>query len=200
MHEYRRATCTPTECARRPQSAILWHCVSNPRRPIPPQQATPPRPPGAPGEPSPLPSSVGALPAVRRDHIPGTAPKPPSFFPSAPDGPPTMLKRDEQSVATVRQLIDTVAIPRLSLTVEREGGKATSRTVLYDGDLCRIGTHSSNDLVLQDPAVSRFHCRLVREEGAWRVRDWGSLNGTKLETVRIRDADPPVDATLTLGD
>jgi transcriptional regulator with AAA-type ATPase domain len=132
--------------------------------------------------------------------IPGTAPKPPSFFPAAGDGPPTMLKRDEQSVATVRQLIDTVAIPRLQLTVERESGKATSRTVLYDGDLCRIGTHSSNDLVLQDPAVSRFHCRLVREEGAWRVRDWGSLNGTKLETVRIRDADLPVDATLALGD
>ena len=111
-----------------------------------------------------------------------------------------MLKRDEQSVATVRQLIDTVAIPRLALTVEREGGKLTSRTVIYDGDLCRIGTHSSNDLVLGDPAVSRFHCRLVREEGAWRVRDWGSLNGTKLETVRIRDADLSADATLSLGD
>ena len=34
-----------------------------------------------------------------------------------------MLKRDEQSVATIRQLIDTVAIPRLALTVEREAGK-----------------------------------------------------------------------------
>ena len=133
--------------------------------------------------------------------IPGTAPKPPSFFPSpSQDGPPTLLKRDDTSVATVRQLIDTVAIPRLSLTLEREAGRTTSRTVLYDGDLCRIGTHSSNDLVLQDPAVSRFHCRLVREEGAWRVRDWGSLNGTRLENVRIRDADLPVDATLVLGD
>ncbi len=54
--------------------------------------------------------------------------------------------------------------------------------------------------MLQDPAVSRFHCRLVREEGAWRVRDWGSLNGTRLEDVRIRDADLPADATLALGD
>jgi transcriptional regulator with AAA-type ATPase domain len=132
--------------------------------------------------------------------IPGTAPRPPSAFPAQADGPPTRLRRDESSVATARQLIDTVSIPRLSLTVEREAGRATSRTVLYDGDLCRIGTHSSNDLVLQDPAVSRFHCRLVREEGAWRVRDWGSLNGTRLENVRIRDADLPVDATLALGD
>jgi transcriptional regulator with GAF, ATPase, and Fis domain len=111
-----------------------------------------------------------------------------------------MLRHDERSVATVRQLIDTVAIPRLSLTVDREAGKPSSRTVFFDGDFCRVGTHSSNDLVLQDPAVSRFHCRLVREEGAWRVRDWGALNGTRLEGVRIRDADLPPDATLTLGD
>jgi transcriptional regulator with GAF, ATPase, and Fis domain len=111
-----------------------------------------------------------------------------------------MLRRDDHSVATVRQLIDTVAIPRLSLTVDREAGRGTSRTVFFDGEVCRIGTHSSNDLVVQDPAVSRFHCRLVREEGAWRVRDWGSLNGTRLEGVRIRDADLPADATLTLGD
>ena len=83
--------------------------------------------------------------------------------------------------------------------MEQEAGKAASRTVLYDGDLCRIGTHSSNDLVLQDPAVSRFHCRLMREEGCWRVRDWGSLNGTRLESVRIRDADLPANATLALG-
>ena len=111
-----------------------------------------------------------------------------------------MLRRDDPSVATVRTLIDTVAIPRLSLTVEREAGKAVSRTVLFDGDFCRVGTHSSNDLVLQDQAVSRFHCRLLREEGAWRVRDWGSLNGTRLDGVRIRDADLPADTTLALGD
>jgi transcriptional regulator with GAF, ATPase, and Fis domain len=32
------------------------------------------------------------------------------------------------------------------------------------------------------------------------VRDWGALNGTRLENVRIRDADLPADATLSLGD
>ena len=134
---------------------------------------------------------------------PGSVPTP--FFPQAlpggpPDGPPTRAKRSDQSVATLRQLIDTVAIPRLTLSVEREGGSPTSRTVIHDGDLCRIGTHSSNDLVLSDPAVSRFHCRLVREEGGWKVRDTGSLNGTKVDNVRIRDADLPVDGALHLGD
>jgi transcriptional regulator with GAF, ATPase, and Fis domain len=111
-----------------------------------------------------------------------------------------MLRRDDNNVATVRQLIDTVDIPRLSLTVDREAGKPAARSILFGGDFCRVGTHSSNDVVLQDPAVSRFHCRLVREEGAWRLRDWGSLNGTRLEGVRIRDADLPAEATLSLGD
>jgi transcriptional regulator with GAF, ATPase, and Fis domain len=91
-------------------------------------------------------------------------------------------------------------VPRLTLTVERENGQFLQRTVIHDGDLCRIGTHASNDLVLNDPAVSRFHCRLVREEGGWRVRDTGSLNGTKIDGVRIRDADLPPEGALTLGD
>jgi len=112
-----------------------------------------------------------------------------------------MAKRRDQSVHTVRQLIDTIAIPRLTLTIERERGAIAARSVVFDGDICRIGTHSSNDLVLADPAVSRFHCRLVREDGGWRVRDTGSLNGTKLDNVRIRDADLTAEGgTLALGD
>jgi transcriptional regulator with AAA-type ATPase domain len=110
------------------------------------------------------------------------------------------IERQEQNVATAPRVEQTVAIPRLSLTVERENGTVVSRKVLYEGDLCRVGSHSSNDLVLQDPAVSRFHCRLVRDESGWRVHDWDSLNGTKLEGLRIRDADLPAEATLAVGD
>jgi DNA-binding NtrC family response regulator len=133
---------------------------------------------------------------------PDAGSRPATFFPPSEDTPPppSGFVREEQSVATLPQLIETVAIPRLSLVVERECGKAVSRATFFDGDLCRIGTHSSNDLVLADPAVSRFHCRMTREEGIWHVRDLGSLNGTKLEGVRIRDADVPPDATLAIGD
>jgi DNA-binding NtrC family response regulator len=134
--------------------------------------------------------------------VPPVGRSPGSFFPpTAPEGPPTMAKRRDQSIHTVRQLIDTIAIPRLTLTIERERGAVVARSVVFDGDLCRIGTHSSNDLVLTDPAVSRFHCRLVREDGGWRVRDTGSLNGTRLDNVRIRDADLTADGgVIALGD
>jgi DNA-binding NtrC family response regulator len=123
------------------------------------------------------------------------------FFPAMPaEERPTIAKRGDTSIHTIRQLIDTVAVPRLTMTVERENGQFVQRTVTHDGDLCRIGTHASNDLVLADPAVSRFHCRLVREDGTWRVRDTGSLNGSRIDGVRIRDADLPVDGALMLGD
>jgi two-component system response regulator HydG len=100
----------------------------------------------------------------------------------------------------LRSLVD-IAQSRITLVVENEAGAVghTERTLVHEGDVCRIGTHASNDLVLTDPAVSRFHCRLVLEENGWHVRDAGSMNGTWLNGVRIRDADLSSDAMLTLG-
>ncbi len=74
------------------------------------------------------------------------------------------------------------------------------RPVIHDGETCRIGTHASNDIVLADPSVSRFHCRLVLEEGMWRVKDTGSLNGTRIDGITLRDADLPVESVLRVGD
>ncbi|MEM9195073.1 MAG: sigma 54-interacting transcriptional regulator [Myxococcota bacterium] len=52
-------------------------------------------------------------------------------------------------------------------------------------DRCAIGSHPSNDLVLQDPTVSRFHAEVVIEAGGPRVRDLGSRNGTRIDGVRV---------------
>ena len=117
--------------------------------------------------------------------MPGSVPIPsaPGTSPAVEDYEPTPQRPQAQTIHTVRQLIETVAVPRLSLTVEREGGIATQRGLVHDGDLCKIGSHASNDIVLRDPMVSRFHCRLVREDGMWRLRDSGSMNGTRLDGV-----------------
>ena len=94
----------------------------------------------------------------------------------------------------------TVAAPRLELTVECEGGTDADRTVILDGELVRVGSHSSNDVVLNDPEVSRFHCRISRSDLAWRLSDTTSLNGTRLHGVRLRDADLPApECVLELG-
>ena len=100
---------------------------------------------------------------------------------------------------TLRELSRAVVIPRLELVVERERDRPSLRSVVLEGDVLRIGSHSSNDLVLEDPRVSRFHCRLSRTDAGWTVIDSGSLNGTGVEGVRVRDADLPLPCHLELG-
>src|SRR5580704_15881222 len=139
----------------------------------------------------PSPTGTPAADPSRGSDAAAPQPQPP------PDENPTLLKLDSAVQRVRGTFIDL--LPKLVVEVKREGPHG-ERSLVFQGEVCRIGTHSSNDLVLHDPAVSRFHCRLVREEGAWRVRDWGSLNGTRLESVRIRDADLPGDATLAVGD
>ena len=181
-----------------------------PRAPLPPQHASTPAPPlgtrNASGiaprsAQAPLPPSIpphAPLPSDFAQSVPPPAATQPATdtreVPVEPHRPPA------QTLHTVRQAVETVAIPRLTIGVEREGGMAVQRTVVHDGDLCKIGSHASNDIVLRDPMVSRFHCRLVREDGAWRLRDSGSMNGTKLDGVRVRDADLFAEGLLQIGE
>jgi transcriptional regulator with GAF, ATPase, and Fis domain len=80
-------------------------------------------------------------------------------------------------------------VPRIELTIQAEGGKQIERKVTLEGDVLRVGSHPSNDLVLDDRQVSRFHLRLTRGPRAWSVIDSGSLNGTRVNGVAVRDAD-----------
>jgi DNA-binding NtrC family response regulator len=94
-----------------------------------------------------------------------------------------------------------VAVPRLRFSVEREGGKAVERTFEIDGERIRVGSHPSNELVLDDRLVSRFHCTLMLQKAAWRITDTESLNGTFVAGVRIRDAVlPSGECELRLGE
>jgi transcriptional regulator with GAF, ATPase, and Fis domain len=93
-----------------------------------------------------------------------------------------------------------IELPRLNVEVERIAGHAASTTHVFDGDLCRIGSHPSNELVLDDPTISRFHCRIVREGGAWKVVDTGSRNGTRIGGVKILVAELEGSVTIEIGD
>jgi transcriptional regulator with GAF, ATPase, and Fis domain len=93
-----------------------------------------------------------------------------------------------------------VEMVRLHLVVERVAGKDTSTTHVFDGDVCRIGSHKSNDLVVDDKMISRFHCRIAREGSAWRLTDAGSRNGTCLNGVKVLVAELDNEALLVLGE
>jgi DNA-binding NtrC family response regulator len=98
----------------------------------------------------------------------------------------------------LRPLID-IAQPRLLLVVETENGSPVGRTITHEGEVCRIGTHPSNDVTVDDPAVSRFHCRLVPDKTGWRIEDSGSLNGTRVQDLVVHSAVLPAEATIVIG-
>lgn len=109
--------------------------------------------------------------------------------------PPTRVAK------TKRQLTDAVPISRIEVVVEREAGQPVNRLAQLDKEVCRIGSHPSNDVVVADSLVSRFHCQLVRDAQRWRVVDTGSLNGTVVAGVRVRDGDLPLpECEIRLGD
>jgi transcriptional regulator with GAF, ATPase, and Fis domain len=62
-----------------------------------------------------------------------------------------------------------------------------------------LGTALSNDFVLQDRTVSRFHCQIHVNDGKAIVRDLGSHNGTVVNGVRIHEAPLAAGAILELG-
>ena len=94
-----------------------------------------------------------------------------------------------------------MAVPRLELCVEREAGQPTSKSVVLDGEFFRIGSHPVNNLVINDRLVSRFHCSLTRSATGFRLSDTGSLNGTRVGGVRVRDADLPLpECSIEIGD
>jgi DNA-binding NtrC family response regulator len=101
---------------------------------------------------------------------------------------------------TARRFSSSIAAPRVTLRIE---GAAGSRTVTLDvdGDTVRIGSNAANDVVLEDPLVSRFHCRIERRPNAWRLVDLDSKNGTRISGVAIRDCDLPMpECRVEIGD
>ena len=120
-----------------------------------------------------------------------------------PVKPPSMEDEDWTFTGTskVMTAVTVVAVPRLLVTVLREGGRAGNRSLEVEGERIRVGSHPSNELLLADRLVSRFHCVLSLEGGSWNLTDTDSLNGTLLSGVRIRDAIlPPGECELTLGE
>ena len=65
--------------------------------------------------------------------------------------------------------------------------------VLPEGEVS-IGRDPSNQIVVNDPSVSRRHCRLSRMAGRVTITDLGSLNGTTLNGLPVDEKE------LTNGD
>jgi transcriptional regulator with GAF, ATPase, and Fis domain len=63
-----------------------------------------------------------------------------------------------------------------------------------------IGASPASDLVLPVHAVSRQHAEIVRERGAWLLRDRKSTNGTFVDGYRVSEARLEHGQEIRLGD
>ncbi len=81
-----------------------------------------------------------------------------------------------------------------------EVGPGPRRVYALQADMVALGRDLSNDVVVQDPEVSRWHLQFIRTPDGYSVKDNGSTNGTVLNGVRLTDVKPlKVFDTLELG-
>ena len=78
------------------------------------------------------------------------------------------------------------------------GGKASKGSVSLKLPTV-IGRSQEATLTVAHPMVSRRHAELFETDGLLMIRDLGSLNGTRIDGQRIKEAPLPPDAEFTVG-
>ena len=74
-----------------------------------------------------------------------------------------------------------------------------THVIQFPGDRLTIGRDESNDVVLDDPNVSRFHAEVLRTDGRIEVRDLSSRNGTRLDGQLMRRAAVDTGSEIGVG-
>jgi sigma-B regulation protein RsbU (phosphoserine phosphatase) len=77
-------------------------------------------------------------------------------------------------------------VPHLRLA----SGDGPSELFALRGDRVVLGRAHECDLILPDVLLSRRHAEIVRAANGWVLRDLGSLNGTRLNGLRVRREEP----------
>jgi two-component system response regulator HydG len=85
------------------------------------------------------------------------------------------------------------AAPSHSLVLQFPGGTLPLQSAIS------VGADGSNQVVLQDRFVSRFHCRLLPLAGRWLLKDLDSTNGTYLDGARVSEAEIAAGARIRVG-
>ena len=89
---------------------------------------------------------------------------------------------------TVEDLATVAALrPQTALLVVVRGANVGARFLLDDAQVS-AGRPPASDLFIDDVTLPRRHAVFVREDGGYRVRDVGSLNGTYVNRSLVDEA------------
>jgi Protein of unknown function (DUF3662)/FHA domain len=108
------------------------------------------------------------------DRVPQQLPEPPSAH-------TIVLAREGHEVAPP----ESASAARAFLLVRTDG----AAQVRFDlgGALISIGRASDNDVIVDDPEVSRHHCQLKLQHGAYGFADLGSRNGSWVNGQQVSE-------------
>ncbi len=79
-------------------------------------------------------------------------------------------------------------------------GPVDPTSIETEKDLIRIGSAPDNDLVVADPAVSRYHLEVHKQGGSYVIKDNGSTNGTFVGELRVKEATIRKRGEIKIGD
>jgi len=83
--------------------------------------------------------------------------------------------------------------------LEVQFGPANLKRVSLAQAPISIGRTAENDVVVNDPTVSGRHCRIVWEQGQYKLEDLGSTNGTFVNGLQVENAFLNPGDTITVG-
>ena len=156
-----------------------------PERPAPPPP--PPMPP--PRDPAVL-ERGGAT--SKYAAVPAEVKKVPSPVEAAPRIPEA-FNRSGESTAKLKVTRDT---PHRTLRIT---GEDKTEDIVLTSATFAVGRHPRNDLVLKDPRISSFHCRVEIEGDKCVILDLKSRNGTLLNNARIDRSELKHNDRIQLG-
>ncbi len=66
-------------------------------------------------------------------------------------------------------------------------------------DITAVGRAKDNDIVIDNPSVSRYHLFIQRKDGKVKLKDLGSGNGTYVNGVKVEEAVIKPDDLILIG-
>ena len=104
----------------------------------------------------------------------------------------------ESETRTIALDPERLTLAKYTLEVTRGPAQGTRRT--FDRRLVYVGSSPDCAFPVDDPTVSRNHCKIEVDHRGYRLRDLDSKNGTWVGGVRVADAWLPAEgATIRVG-
>lgn len=102
---------------------------------------------------------------------------------------PGSIASDElyKSLSSEQQSIVTALKEGVGILLVLKGAGIGGRYLL-DSSETKIGRDINNEICLDDITVSRSHALISRTQEGYSVKDLGSLNGTYLNAISVRDS------------